>query len=231
MSRFAVLPTKAIEDRNLSHACFRVLAALGTFSDRHGWCWPSHAAVAEVCGIARNKVAGHINELVEAGYLTKKARRDDEHGHRSNLYQIRLDFDPVPHEGVEGIPREGVEAMPPEGVPEHYQGTPQGTPPTIMRPDGRWQGSEYAFGGRLIRLKPADYARWRKAYFLVNLDAELTALDDFYDQTLEGAERSKWYVRCSAALAKKQAKLATDRPPPRRQAKDVMAELLAIGNE
>ena len=63
------------------------------------------------------------------------------------------------------------------------------------------QVRRYAFAGKVIRLTEADLTKWQEAYpNLVDIRAELTALDDFYDRELAGPERKRWFVRCSQAL-------------------------------
>ena len=42
--RFAIVPARAIEDHRLGAAALRVLAALSTYSDKDGWCWPAQYA-------------------------------------------------------------------------------------------------------------------------------------------------------------------------------------------
>lgn len=64
-------------------------------------------------------------------------------------------------------------------------------------------GKKYAFEGKVIRLNQADYDRWARAYDkLSSLDATLTSYDDFLDGQPDN-ERSRWFVRTSAYLAKK----------------------------
>lgn len=75
----------------------------------------------------------------------------------------------------------------------------------------------YAFEGRLIRLVKRDFDEWRRRYHgIADLMAELGALDDFYDRELTGEDRKRWFIRCSAALAKKhQLAVAAARPDSR----------------
>lgn len=77
------------------------------------------------------------------------------------------------------------------------------------------QKGEYVFRRRIIRLTKADFEGWQKTYFTIaDLRAKLESLDCFYDQNLTGADRSKWFFRCSAALDKEhQANLKTQAPP------------------
>jgi two-component sensor histidine kinase len=63
--------------------------------------------------------------------------------------------------------------------------------------------NNYAFAGQIIRLTQANFDTWAKAYPLIDLRAQLQALDDYYDNHLTGGDRNKWFARCSQALAKK----------------------------
>lgn len=70
---------------------------------------------------------------------------------------------------------------------------------------GQTDGEGYAFEGKVIRLRQKQFDEWREAFNAISLRAELIALDAWYDENLTGAERSRWYVRCANALAKKNA--------------------------
>lgn len=66
---------------------------------------------------------------------------------------------------------------------------------------GREQGEKrFAFSGKVIRLTEEDFAAWEKAYRNLDLTAELQSLDDYYSQN---GITTKWFQRCSSALAKK----------------------------
>lgn len=99
---------------------------------------------------------------------------------------------------IKESPVPSTESLEPES--ESYN-TPQ---PTVAASGG------YAFSGKLVRLKHADLAAWKSAYHAIpDIIAELHTLDTYYDDTLSGAERKRWFVRCSSALDKKhQAQLA-----------------------
>ena len=72
-------------------------------------------------------------------------------------------------------------------------------------------GGGYAFEGETIKLKPADYRRWQKAYPAIpDLTAELTGLDAYYTQ--EGVK--DWFVRTSGALTKKNAQYLAGKKTP-----------------
>ncbi len=63
-------------------------------------------------------------------------------------------------------------------------------------------GHDYAFVGRVIRLTPADLARWRKSYCNIpDIGAELQSLDDWCaEKRIPG---DKWFHVVSGSLAKK----------------------------
>lgn len=62
----------------------------------------------------------------------------------------------------------------------------------------------YAFSGNLIRLNQEDHDRWKLAFHAIpDFNAELQSLDDYYDRTLKGAERKKWFIRTSTRLKNK----------------------------
>jgi hypothetical protein len=88
------------------------------------------------------------------------------------------------------------------------------TPPRGVPPRTGNGKTHYAFEGRIIRLIPTDFQRWRDAYYTLDLRAELTALDDFY-AALSKKELGNWFVRCSAALDKKHREQLASRKPPR----------------
>lgn len=66
--------------------------------------WPSYKTIASDAGLSRAKVVNVINELVEKGLVTKKARYTESGDATSNEYELRL-WD------AEGRPWTGNEAM------------------------------------------------------------------------------------------------------------------------
>ena len=64
--------------------------------------------------------------------------------------------------------------------------------------------SKYAFAGQVIRLNQRDLDQWRKTFHgILDIDAELAALDAWYATELTPEQQKKWFARCSATLAKK----------------------------
>jgi hypothetical protein len=90
-SRFSILPVGAISDDRITDAQFRTLAALGCYTNREGWCYPS----LQTLGKKRNKsfqsVSKDLKHLVKLGYLEKVIRFDENGSRTSNLYHLSYD--------------------------------------------------------------------------------------------------------------------------------------------
>ncbi len=67
--------------------------------------------------------------------------------------------------------------------------------------------SDYAFFGRIIRLLPDDFDRWKKAYHAIpDITAELTSLDAWFrDQASD--KQKKWFHTAAGALGRKHAEI------------------------
>ena len=90
-SRFSIVPARAVEDRRLSAAAFRVLAALGTYSDKDGWCWPSMSTLARMLNCTRQAVQQHIRELAKLGYIEVQPQLRENRGSTANRYRLLFD--------------------------------------------------------------------------------------------------------------------------------------------
>jgi DNA-binding transcriptional ArsR family regulator len=89
--RFAIIPARAVEDRRLGPAAFRVLCCLGTYGDRDGWCWPSSSTMAERLGIRRQAVSRQFKALARLGYIEVQRQKRKDGGDTSNRYRILFD--------------------------------------------------------------------------------------------------------------------------------------------
>lgn len=92
--RLSVTPAGALEDVIAGHmrdGDFRVLAALGTFTDRVGWTHPIRQdRLAERCGFSREQVNRSLRRLEWLGWVqVKRADRTD----KPSAYRVRLDPD------------------------------------------------------------------------------------------------------------------------------------------
>src|ERR1044071_7308908 len=67
--RFAITPARAVEDHRLGDAAYRVLACLGTYADRDGWCWPSMATLADRLGVTPKAIQRSVRQLGALRYI------------------------------------------------------------------------------------------------------------------------------------------------------------------
>lgn len=89
--RFAILPARAIDDARLAPAAVRVLAALSTYADREGWCYPSRRTVAARLGVNVQAVQRQERALVAAGYLQIERRYHPDGAERVPLRRVLYD--------------------------------------------------------------------------------------------------------------------------------------------
>ena len=85
---FAKVPTAAICDPRVSPEALRVLAALGIYADRHGYCWPAVGTIAKRLQLTRQGVHYHLRKLKGLGHVEIERRRGPLNADRSNLYRI-----------------------------------------------------------------------------------------------------------------------------------------------
>lgn len=91
--RFAILPSSLVADRRIGDAAFRVLAALSTYADRDGWCWPSQQTLASDVGTSRRSVRTQLDVLEEAGYVESSRRIRADGSESSKTYRLLYDRD------------------------------------------------------------------------------------------------------------------------------------------
>ncbi|MDN7743061.1 helix-turn-helix domain-containing protein [Burkholderia multivorans] len=129
MGRFIVLPSRILEDGRLSSMThLRVLMALCSHTDKHGWAWPSRKTLAEKVGVSTARVSQCIGDLRDWGYIEVYAQaRDSDGGQTSNRYRVMFDIgEPEPMSGTEEAPVSG--AYPPVSV-TNAPVNPMGLPP------------------------------------------------------------------------------------------------------
>ena len=78
----------SIYDRNLSHRAIAVYCYLCDRANGNGECYPSTRRIASDLRISRRTVFRALNELENAGLITRQKRRRAAGGCSSNLYRI-----------------------------------------------------------------------------------------------------------------------------------------------
>lgn len=162
--RYTLFAAMAVFDARLTAMDVRVLAALGTFTDRQGWCRPSQTTIAEKIGSSRTWVNSSISRLVEHGYVQVVQQVRESGAQAVNLYRVLIDISSP--EAVEAVAEAGetLELMPvsrpdtplsagqtPQPDVVNFQLVPQDVDPPVSRPDTPL--SVHANGGVSV---PAD---------------------------------------------------------------------------
>jgi DNA-binding MarR family transcriptional regulator len=86
MRQFAVVPIRAITDRNLSEMQLRTLLMFCAYSNRAGLTWVGLQRIAEHFGLTMNTSAIHTRELIKKGYI--KVLYHGYKGERAHTRQI-----------------------------------------------------------------------------------------------------------------------------------------------
>lgn len=89
--RFSIVPAYAVDDIRLPNPALRVLLALGTYSAKDGWCWPSVGTIAQRLGISRQAVQKQIKVLAGLKYIEVRPRNRPDGSQSSNEYRLLFD--------------------------------------------------------------------------------------------------------------------------------------------
>jgi len=89
MSRFAAVPTAALDDERLEALHIRVLTALCSYGDKDGWCRVGQEQIAARARTNPARVSACITALVEWGWVRKQRVGKM----RVNVYQVLMDCD------------------------------------------------------------------------------------------------------------------------------------------
>lgn len=92
-SRFAVIPSDAIDDPELTLADIRVLGVIGYHASRKRPAWPKQATIAQRLGLARETVNRSIRRLWRKGFIDIAHQFSEGGGQRESYYFVRLDPD------------------------------------------------------------------------------------------------------------------------------------------
>lgn len=93
--RFSIVQAAAVSDERVSDSQFRTLAALGTFGDKAGWCFPKLKTLGAMLHKSPPAVSRDIHALEKLGYLQIKPQYKD-NARINNLYRIIFDLPDPP---------------------------------------------------------------------------------------------------------------------------------------
>lgn len=85
----AVVPIRAIADKDLGDATFRALALLCSYCNRAGITWVSQKKMAEVSNMSQQAISKHIAKLTKLGYV--EVVRKGFRGERANTCRVIFD--------------------------------------------------------------------------------------------------------------------------------------------
>ena len=85
----AVVPIRAIADKELGDATFRALALLCSYCNRAGITWVSQKKMAEVSSMSQQAISKHIAKLTKLGYV--EVVRKGFRGERANTWRVIFD--------------------------------------------------------------------------------------------------------------------------------------------
>lgn len=107
MSRFAIIPARALDDSRMTAPALRVLLEFGRCADRSGWCHPKAQTIADRIGCGRSAVANQVKLLKEWGYLERGGTLVDGRPQHGYWWRVIHDADlPAAFDKVEGVSRE-----------------------------------------------------------------------------------------------------------------------------
>lgn len=104
---FAVCPKKVYQNNNLTSLDVRVYLAIQGFANDDGYCFPSVAKIADICGISRRAVFYSLSKLEENKVIAREKRIRDDGGYSSNAYYLKLE--PDSDDNVQNFAQGGVQ--------------------------------------------------------------------------------------------------------------------------
>lgn len=106
LTGMAVVPRWLQRDPSVSGHAKLVYLAINSRMGEHGAAFPSHAVIAEDCGLSKSAVIRAIKELELLGVLIKQHRFQDRNGQTSNMYTLLM-HKPNPTPSQEDTPSQG----------------------------------------------------------------------------------------------------------------------------
>lgn len=91
--RYSIIPAGAVTDDRIERGDLRVLAYLGTFTNKLGWCFLSQGTIASELDCGRATVQRALARLVEAGWVEVKASTASGRPHACHAYRVIMDRD------------------------------------------------------------------------------------------------------------------------------------------
>lgn len=90
---FSICPKKVYQNNNLTALDIRVYLSIQGFANDDGYCFPSVARIADICGVSRRAVFYSLAKLEAEKIIAREKRLRDDGGYSSNAYYLKLEPD------------------------------------------------------------------------------------------------------------------------------------------
>ena len=166
---FTIIENAIIENQKLSIYAFAVYVVLCKFANQGGKAWPGYKTIANMAKCSRRKAVQAIEELIQAGYISKEIRLTEKREYTSNLYTILAQYEYTPkntnyslgsargapplvnvmhHPGARGAPKlYPIEQEPKEGRKDHPS-----VPPSVRKKIAAIRSDRYSKANDLERV-------------------------------------------------------------------------------
>ena len=90
---FSICPKKVYQNKDLDGTDVKIYLAIQGFADDSGFCFPSVAKIADICGVSRRTVFRSLKKLESYKVIAREQRIKSNGGYTSNAYYLKLEPD------------------------------------------------------------------------------------------------------------------------------------------
>ncbi len=90
---FSICPKKVYQNKDLDGTDIKVYLAIQGFANDDGFCFPSVAKIADICGVSKRTVFRSLKKLESYKVLAREQRMKNTGGNTSNAYYLKLEPD------------------------------------------------------------------------------------------------------------------------------------------
>lgn len=88
---FSICPKKVYQNKDLDGTDIKVYLAIQGFANDDGFCFPSVAKIADICGVSKRTVFRSLKKLESYKVLAREQRMKNTGGNTSNVYYLKLE--------------------------------------------------------------------------------------------------------------------------------------------
>ena len=148
--KMAIVPLRAIRDRQISDSQLRCLAVLCSYANRAGLTWVGQARLGQDLGVSKQSISKQIKRLVELGYLEVLSKGF--RGEKANT--IRVIYDPeIKAEDAIAVTSSQEDTRPPEVRKREAKAMTMQSEPSTFNQQGDPEFTEEEMAANRARLK------------------------------------------------------------------------------